>query len=253
MHAHCQTARDKANTYHESIDLAIHWPQGGSASASQWALVALIFFAKLSTSEGSLWAGVEWLKSRGPRWDVFMPKGSRGGGGGYRSASYSTGVYTASGARVRNPAAYAATGAQTYTAAGKAISDPVAYAGAIEASVRQNTSAPKYLYHYTDPSSASAIASSGKLKRSTGRGDCALGEGVYFTAKPPKSKSSALLNNNYGGASSLHGESKVSAYVRIEADSVNYHNGRRDLGRDVFVVHGDVDLRQSGAKLGQRH
>ena len=250
MHAHCQTARDKANTYHESIDLAIHWPQGGSASASQWALVALIFFLRNFHLPKQ---GVEWLNSREPRCGVFMPKGSRGGGGGYRSASYSTGVYTASGARVRNPAAYAATGAQTYTAAGKAISDPVAYAGAIEASVRQNTSAPKYLYHYTDPSSASAIASSGKLKRSTGRGDCALGEGVYFTAKPPKSKSSALLNNNYGGASSLRGESKVSAYVRIEADSVNYHNGRRDLGRDVFVVRGDVDLRQSGAKLGQRH
>ena len=148
---------------------------------------------------------------------------------------------------------YAATGAPTYTSSGSRIRNPSAYTGAIEASYRQNTSTPKYLYHYTDPSSASAIASSGKLKRSTGRGDCALGEGVYFTAKPPKSKSSALLNNNYGGASSLLGESKVSAYVRIEADSVNYHNGRRDLGRDVFVVHGDVDLRQSGAKLGQRH
>ena len=88
-------------------------------------------------------------------------------------------MYTASGARVRNPAAYAATGAQTHTSTGKAISNPVVFAAAM-ASVKQKTSPPKYLYHYADLSSASALASSGMLKRCTGRGDCALGEGVYF-------------------------------------------------------------------------
>ena len=184
-----------------------------------------------------------------------MPKNRGGGGGGYRGGSpYSrSGVYTASGAPVRNPAAYAATGAKTYTSSGRSISDPVAYSGAIEASVRQNSSSPKYLYHYTDRDSASAIASSGQLMASRGPGDCALGEGVYFTAKPPRSSSSALLHNNYDGGASAHTDSKVGAYVRVEADRVNYQNGRADLGRDVFVVPGDVSLSQAGAKLGVRY
>ena len=77
-----------------------------------------------------------------------------------------------------NPAAYAATGAKTYTSTGRPVSNPVAYAGAIEASVRQNTSAPKYLYHYTDSSSLNKISDSGRIKSSTGPGDCALGRGV---------------------------------------------------------------------------
>lgn len=172
-----------------------------------------------------------------------MPKGK----------SYSSrGVYTASGARVHNPAAYAATGARTYTSSGRAISDPVAYSGAIEASVRQNTSSPKYLYHYTDSSSAAKIASSGKIRRSTGPGDCALGEGVYMTAKPPKSSTSSLLSNNYDGASSSYGSSKVESYVRVDADRVNAVSGRDALGRDVFVVPGDVKLSRSGGHIGER-
>lgn len=104
-----------------------------------------------------------------------MPKGQRSSP---YSHSGSSGVYTSSGARVNNPAAYAATGARTYTSSGKSVSNPVAYAGAIEASVRQNTSSPKYLYHYTDTSSLNKIADSGRIKGSTGPGDCALGEGV---------------------------------------------------------------------------
>ena len=109
-----------------------------------------------------------------------MPKGGRYGGGRSYSSPYSggSGVYTASGARVYNPAAYAATGAKTYTSTGRPVSNPVAYAGAIEASVRQNTSAPKYLYHYTDSSSLNKISDSGRIKSSTGPGDCALGRGV---------------------------------------------------------------------------
>ena len=109
-----------------------------------------------------------------------MPKGGRYGGGRSYSSPYSggSGVYTASGARVYNPAAYAATGAKTYTSTGRPVSNPVAYAGAIEASARQNTSAPKYLYHYTDSSSLNKISDSGRIKSSTGPGDCALGRGV---------------------------------------------------------------------------
>ena len=185
-----------------------------------------------------------------------MPKGYRGGGGGggrRGGASYSrSGVYTATGQPVRNVAAYAATGAPTYTSAGRPVSDPGAYAGAIEASMRQNTSSPKYLYHYTSSSSLDAIESSGKIKRSTGPGDCALGEGVYFTAKPPRSSTANLLSNNYDGAATSHGRSQVESYVRVDADRVNYRSGRSDLGRDVFVVPGDVKLSKASAYLGDR-
>ena len=63
-----------------------------------------------------------------------MPKGGRYGGGRSYSSPYSggSGVYTASGARVYNPAAYAATGAKTYTSTGRPVSNPVAYATASE-------------------------------------------------------------------------------------------------------------------------
>ena len=183
-----------------------------------------------------------------------MPRGQRGGGGGYRSAPYSSsGIYTASGAPVRNPTAYAATGARCYTSAGRSVSNPVAYSNAIEASVRQNTSSPKYLYHYTDSSSLDKISSSGRLKASTGPGDCALGEGVYMTAKPPRSSSSALLNNNYDGAASQYGSNKVDCFVRVDADKVGAVSGRDTLGRDVFVVPGrGVDLSKANAQIGYR-
>lgn len=185
------------------------------------------------------------MKTRNSReGSAIMPKG--------KSSYSSRGVYTAGGKRVHNPAAYAATGASSYTSAGRAISDPVAYSGAIEASVRQNTSSPKYLYHYTDSSSAAKIASSGSIHRSTGPGDCALGEGVYMTAKPPKSSTESLLSNNYDGAASSHGAGKVGSYVRVDADRVNAVSGRDTLGRDVFVVPGNVNLSRSGARFGER-
>ena len=207
-----------------------------------------------------------------------MPKGraSSGGHSSPYSRSGSSGVYTSSGARVYNPAAYAATGAKTYTSSGKSVANPVAYAGAIEASVRQNTSSPKYLYHYTDSSSLNKISDSGRIKSSTGPGDCALGRGVCahgmtqtlwlrslgitshlprvadMTAKPPRSSDSALLHNNYDGAASSVGSSKVRSFVRVDADKVGAVNGRDSLGRDVFVVPGGVNLGKSSAKLGYR-
>ena len=183
-----------------------------------------------------------------------MPKGQRSGGYGHGSSPYSrsSGVYTASGKAVRNVAAYAATGAPTYSRAGKTISNPVAYSGAIEASVHQNTSQPKYLYHYTSSSSLDQIESSGKLKKSTGPGDCALGQGVYFTAKPPRSSTNSLLNNNYDGAAGAYGSSHVESYVRVDADKVNYKSGRSDLNRDVFVVPGNVNLNKAGGTTGHR-
>jgi hypothetical protein len=154
---------------------------------------------------------------------------------------------------VHNVAAYAATGARTYTGSGKSISKPVAYAGAKEASCRQNTSSPKYLYHYTDSSSAGKIERSGRIHASSGPGDCALGEGTYFTAKPPRTSSDQLLSNNYDGASSSYDMSRVESYVRVDADRLPHRSGREDLGRDVFVVPGSVKLSSAGGVVGHRY
>lgn len=171
-----------------------------------------------------------------------MPKGSRG--------SFSSEVYTASGTRVRNPEAYARTGAPTYTRRGRPISDPVAYSGAIEASVRQNTAEPKYLFHYTSSDSLGKIRQTGHIQPSSSAGDCALGSGVYFTAKQPRASSDGLLKNNYDGAGGA--PHRVEAYVRVDADKVNGKSGRTDLGRDVFVVPGAVNLEKANAKAGYR-
>ena len=189
-----------------------------------------------------------------------MPKGyygggrSYGGGGGrnHGGGGYSrSGVYTASGAPVRNVEAYAATGARTYTSAGRSISNPVAYTGAIEASVRQNTDSPKHLYHYTDSSSLSSIESSGRIKQSTDTvSDCKLGKGVYLTAKPPRASSDSLLQNNYASAGHKHSD-KVEAYVRVDADKVSSRMGNM-AGRNVHVVPGDLSLQDVGAKFGYR-
>mmetsp|Transcript_5238 Transcript_5238/g.12747 ORF Transcript_5238/g.12747 Transcript_5238/m.12747 type:complete len:181 (-) Transcript_5238:44-586(-) len=178
---------------------------------------------------------------RGDRYNPY-------GGGG------NSGVYNSYGQPVRNAEAYAATGAPTFTRAGNYVSNPVAYSGAIEASVRQNTDSPKYLYHYTDTSSASNIQQSGYVKQSTSSSDCALGQGVYLTAKAPRASSQSLLSNNYAAGASARGASKVESYVRVDADRVrsNLTNGRDALGRDVFLHKGDLDLGAAGGKVGKR-
>ena len=113
-------------------------------------------------------------------------------------------------------------------------------------------SEPKYLYHYTDSSSVQKIAESGYLAPSTGPGDCALGTGVYFTSKPPQSSNSTLLSNNYDGAAKYNAD-KVAAYIRVDADKVNYKSGQDKLGRDVYVVPGSgVNLSGAGAQGGYR-
>lgn len=180
---------------------------------------------------------------------------SRSGGAKSSRGSVTKAIYTSSGTRVRNAAAYAATGAPTYTKAGSGINNPVAYSNAIEARVRQNSDRPKYLYHYTNDESARKIEQSGRIRASAGPGDCALGEGVYMTAKPPRTSSSSLLQNNYDGAGSAGKADLVEAYVRVDADLVRHSGGRgkQELGRNVFVVPGDVDLADAGAYIGKRY
>ncbi|KAJ1622989.1 hypothetical protein T492DRAFT_845873 [Pavlovales sp. CCMP2436] len=177
---------------------------------------------------------------------ISTPRARRGGAHATHSAHglaglswgyLGSGVYTSSGQPIRNPAAYAATGASSYSSAGKYIAHPEAYSGAIEASVRQNTAEPKYFYHYIDTHLLGQIASAGHLRPSTGPGDCKLGEGVYMTAKPPRTASEKLLANNYGGRASSYAK-RVSAYVRIDADRMVAKRIRKALGRDVFVVSG---------------
>ena len=73
-----------------------------------------------------------------------------------------------------------------------------------------------------------------------------------MTAKPPRSSTETLLNNNYDGAASSYGSSKVQSYVRVDADRVGAISGRKELGRDVFLVPGDLALGNVGAKFGQR-
>ena len=161
-----------------------------------------------------------------------------------RSSGYRTGLSTASGAPIRNAAAYAATGAPCYsTSTGKYIARPAAYAAGTEANIRQSTDTPKYLYHYTSPAGLAAIRDSGVIKASRGPGDCALGAGVYATALPPRTNDAALVANNWGPQKSAS-TAKVEACVRIDADRLGgYTNGRAELGgRDVFRIPGDVKL-----------
>jgi len=182
---------------------------------------------------------------------------SGGGGGGYRpygggsggGGSRSTGVYTSSGAPVRNVAAYAATGAQTYTSQGAPISNPSAYSSAVHNGSASST--PQYLYHYTDTASLGRIESSGTIKASTGPGDCALGQGVYFTSKVPQCSDKTLLTNNYDGSGSTKAN-KVEGYVKVDASAVNAISGKGTLGRDVYVVPGDVRLKSTGSSTGLR-
>ena len=118
---------------------------------------------------------------------------------------------------------------------------------------QHHMSNPKYLYHYTTEESSNMIREDGRLLPSRGPGDTALGTGVYFTTKPPQSSNSTLLDNNYSKQRARDTE-KVECYIRIDADKVDYMDGRDRLGRDVFVVPGDegVNLSDAGAKFGPR-
>ena len=113
---------------------------------------------------------------------------------------------------------------------------------------------PKHLYHYTDASSLNKIANSGVLRPSTGPGDAALGNGVYFTSKPPQSSNSTLLNNNYDGAARGISAQKVEAYVRVDASKVNAVSGVSRLNRDVWVVptNSGLDLSKANPSGGYR-
>ena len=112
---------------------------------------------------------------------------------------------------------------------------------------------PKYFYHYTSHASAQAIMSSGQLHASTDPRDCKLGQGVYFTSKPPQTSNDHLLYNNYDG-SARHHTAKVESFIRVDASKVGaYVDGRDRLrGRDVFMVPGNVDLNGAGVKTGDR-
>ena len=79
-------------------------------------------------------------------------------------------------------------------------------------------STPRNLYHYTSKESLQAIKDSNTLYGSSGPGDCALGEGVYFTSKPPQTGNTNLLKNNYDDGGSRHlPTDRVQSYIRFDA------------------------------------
>lgn len=71
------------------------------------------------------------------------------------SSSKSTGLLTANGKKVRNAAAYAATGAKTYTKSGHKVSHPTRYAKTVQGNSMKATAAkacrmnPKAIFTYT--------------------------------------------------------------------------------------------------------
>ena len=72
-----------------------------------------------------------------------------------------------------------------------------------------------------------------------------------MTAKPPRSSTDALLQNNYASAASKH-SGKVGAYVRVDADRVGATMGDLPGGRNVHMAPGDLNLHNTGAKFGYR-
>lgn len=156
-------------------------------------------------------------------------------------------MYTASGDPIHNLEAYMAAGGQPHNSSGQAIHNPTAYRNAIEASVRQNTTDPKYLYHYTTPEAADSIAESGRLEPSSGG---LAGPGMYCTAKPPRSSTANLLQNNYGSATARDA-SFVQHYARIDTDTLDAEHVGDD--RNVWLVNGPVDLEQHGGYVAERN
>ncbi|CAE7618489.1 unnamed protein product [Symbiodinium sp. CCMP2592] len=172
--------------------------------------------------------------------------GGRSGGGGYRGGPYSsTGVYTSSGRPVSNVAAYEAAGGKCFTSSGGTIRNASSYSNAVMSYRSQGSSNPHHYYHYTTSEGAAAIQSSGRINPSTGPGDCALGEGTYVTSKAPNCSKVNVLSNNYGQTGP--GDNRADAYVKIPAERVEAMSGKSVLGRDVYVIQGAVDLKETGA------
>lgn len=158
-------------------------------------------------------------------------------------------MYTARGEPIQNLEAYVAAGGKPRSSSGKVIHNPTAYRNTIEASVRQNTGDPKYLYHYTNNDAAQKIEQSGVIRASKIGLD---GAGTYVTAKPPRCTTNTLISNNYG-APNARDSSFVNNYIRVNADELN--NARRvdSTNRDVWKVEGDIDLHENNGFVAQRN
>lgn len=170
---------------------------------------------------------------------------------GVAKAMASKKMYTASGESIYNLEAFLTAGGKAFNGAGERIDNPRAYCNSIEASMRQNTTEPKYLYHYTTPEAAASISASGILQASS---DGLAGPGTYWTAKPPRSSTTNLLTNNYASASARD-PSHVHSYVRMENDNgqdlAAMHVGGQ---RDVWKINGSVDLEQQhGSFVAKRN
>ncbi|CAB9507632.1 expressed unknown protein [Seminavis robusta] len=139
--------------------------------------------------------------------------------------------------------------AKRIAASGDVIRNPTAYQNAIEASVRQNTDDPKYLYHYTTPQAAESIAKNGKIQASsTGL----AGSGTYLTAKPPRCPVTPILFwKTITLPWPVDHPSYVDNYVRVDADDLYARHVGGD--RDVWKVDGDVDFYSHNGFVAERN
>lgn len=179
----------------------------------------------------------------------MAPSKKRNGGSYSRGTAKkiaSSKMFTATGEPIHNLEAYTAAGGKPRSASGELIHNPRAYRNTIEASVRQNTNDPKYLYHYTNKAAAESIETSGAIKASASGLD---GAGTYCTAKPPRCSSDTLISNNYG-QSGARGSSYVDNYARIDTDNLGAK--RVNSSRDIWKVDGDINLEDHNAFLAQR-
>lgn len=158
-------------------------------------------------------------------------------------------MYTANGNSIRNLESYMSAGGKPRNSAGDIIQNPVAYRNTIEASVRQNTNNPKYLFHYTTNDAAASIGNGGGTIRASSSG--LDGSGTYLTAKPPRCNTDTLLNNNYGTTTGRG--SNVQNYVRLNADSLDAQRVTSAGPRDVWKVNGDVNLHDHGGYIAERN
>lgn len=142
------------------------------------------------------------------------------------SSSKSTGLRTQSGAKVRNAAAYSATGATTYTKSGQKVSHPIHYAKTVQgnsmkaAADKVRRMNPKATFTYTAhlPGGKKYVGmTSNPVDRitahHTGKGASATlkhaPESVTFQAHPSRKAAKAAETRTYFNQKAKHGSHRV--------------------------------------------
>ena len=109
-----------------------------------------------------------------------------------------------------------------------------------------------YYYHYSTPENVLSMVQSGQIKPSTNTTtDALLGQGVYFTTKPPQTSDAKLCQNNYNHDRDRGYDERLEAYIRIPQEQLPDTTCLRQ-GRNVCVNPGSVDLNEVDFKVGTR-